>query len=112
HGVTTYMTPPTTSGWPSCPPRTPVENVHTGWSVGAFGGVMSARALKRVAAKSFAGMLHSPSPPAGPGRPAAATLPHKRAPAPMQAKIEMRQISMRPRDSILGIAPPIPNLEQ
>src|SRR6185503_20569751 len=50
YGVTTYIVFPTTSGCPSCPRSTPVENVHDTCSLAAFAGVICERLLKRLLA--------------------------------------------------------------
>jgi len=56
-----YIVLLTTRGWPSWPPRTPVEKLQMGRSWGALDVVIYVRELKRVAAKFFPGMVHWPS---------------------------------------------------
>ena len=48
NGVWTYMVLPTTSGPPSCPRRTPVENVHATLSVLTLSVLIPFSVLYRV----------------------------------------------------------------
>src|SRR4051812_43471654 len=66
NGETTYIVLPTTSGCPSWPCGTPVENVLTTCNCFTFCGVICASEEKRVLAQSPAGVIHVPS-ACGPG---------------------------------------------
>src|SRR5262245_54490248 len=64
NGVATYMVLPTTSGSPSCPRRTPVENDHATFRFFTLSPVIWLSELYRVDAGFLFGIVHSLSGPA------------------------------------------------
>src|SRR5215469_9296161 len=59
NGVCTYMTSPMTSGAPSWPRSTPVENVHATCNLPTLPVLICLSVEYRVLAKSFAGIAQS-----------------------------------------------------